>query len=91
MMLVVYHNADVDITHCPYLGETQLLVVGDAVVVRADVVVAAEVEVLKVVAFEVEVEVGREVVGPEEPPPEQPTRVPAIATSSYQNVLVAEP
>jgi hypothetical protein len=60
------------------------------VVVRTEVVVWAVVEVLKVVAFEVDA--GREVVEPPgEPPAEQPTRLPAIATSSYQNVLVAEP
>jgi hypothetical protein len=89
----LYHDLVLDTTYCPYFGETQLLVVGAAVVVRAEVVVAAVVEVLRVVPFEVEaeVEIGREVVGPEEPPPEQPTRLPAIATSSYQNVLVAEP
>jgi hypothetical protein len=89
-----------DITYCAYFGEAQLLVVGAAVVVRAEVVVAAVVEVLKVVAFEVEdvlravvfeVEAGREVVVPGDPPAEQPTRLPAIATSSYQKVLVAEP
>jgi len=63
------------------------------VVVRAGVVVAAVVEVLKVVAFEVEAEAedDREVVVLGEPPPEQPTRLAEIATSSYQKVLVAEP
>jgi hypothetical protein len=93
-MSVLYDHCEIDVTHCPYFGETQLLVVGAAVVVRAEVVVAAEVEVLKVVAgFEVETEVeaGREVVEPEEPPAEQPTRLAEIATSSYQKVLVAEP
>jgi len=89
-----------DFTHCPYFGETQPVAVGAAVVVRAEVVVAAVVEVLNVVALEVEevlkavvfeVVAGREVVEPVDPPAEQPTRLPAIATSSYQKVFVAEP
>jgi len=92
-LLALCHNSEVDTTHCPYFGETQLLVVGDIVVVRDVVKVAAVVEVLIVVALEVEadVEVGRGVVEPGEPLPEQPTRLAEIATSSYQNVLVAEP
>jgi hypothetical protein len=73
--------------------------VGAAEVVEAFVVVAvvpAEVEVTRVVeAFEVElafeVVLGLEVVGPEEPLPEHPIRLEAMAMSSYQNVLVAEP
>ena len=60
------------------------------VVVEAFVVVAAEVEVTRVVdAFDVELAL--EVVGPVEPPPEHPMRLEAIAMSSYQNVLVEPP
>lgn len=79
-------------TYCPYFGETQPLVVGAAEVVEAFVVVAlvaAEVVVTIVVAFEVVL--AFEVVGPEEPLLEHPMRLEAMAMSSYQNVLVAEP
>ena len=60
----------------------------DAFVVEA--VVAAEVEVTRVVET-LEVVLALEVVGPEEPPPEHPIRLDAIAMSSYQNVLVEPP
>ena len=53
-------------------------------------VVVAEVEVTRVVET-IEVVLAFEVEGPEEPPLEQPMRLEAIAMSSYQKVLVAEP
>lgn len=84
-------------TYCPYLGDTQPLVVGAADEVEVDVlevvvavVVPAEVDVINVVlAFEVVLTF--EVVEPEDPPPEHPMRLEEMAMSSYQKVLVAEP
>lgn len=64
----------------------------EVVVVRTEaLVVTAEVDVTKVVAFDV-VEDAREVIVPgEDPLPEHPTRLEEIAISSYQKVLAAEP
>jgi hypothetical protein len=84
-------------TYCPYFCATQPLVVGAAdevVVVETlvvEAVVPAEVEVTRVV-LTFDVELAFVVVGPVEPPlPEHPIRLEAIAMSSYQKVLVAEP
>jgi hypothetical protein len=54
------------------------------------VVGAAEVDVTRVVVA-LEVVLALEVVGPDDPPPEHPMRLEAMAMSSYQNVLAAEP